>query len=84
MERTADASGADGWLMMSTSVFIKEISSHRRGQRSCGDVINHKTENSYVPNLACHHRRGDGKNKDAVLIADRNAAGWCGHRSRSP
>lgn len=65
---------------MSVLVFIMEISTHTAEGNVChGDVINHKTENSYVYAESGTVTTVGVKDlvvvqtKDAVLIADRNA-----------
>ncbi|MBA1870163.1 mannose-1-phosphate guanyltransferase [Escherichia coli] len=83
MERTADAVVVPmdaGWSDVGSWSSLWEISAHTAEGNVChGDVINHKTENSYVyaeSGLVTTVGVKDlvvVQTKDAVLIADRNA-----------
>ncbi len=65
MERTADAVVVPmdaGWSDVGSWSSLWEISAHTAEGNVChGDVINHKTENSYVyaESGPGHHRRGE-------------------------
>ncbi len=83
MERTADAVVVPmdaGWSDVGSWSSLWEISAHTAEGNVChGDVINHKTENSYVYAESGPVTTVGVKDlvvvqtKDAVLIADRNA-----------
>lgn len=83
MERTADAVVVPmdaGWSDVGSWSSLWEISAHTAEGNVChGDVINHKTENSYVyaeSGLVTTVGVKDlvvVQTKDAVLIADRNS-----------
>lgn len=83
MERTADAVVVPmdaGWSDVGSRSSLWEISAHTAEGNVChGDVINHKTENSYVYAESGTVTTVGVKDlvvvqtKDAVLIADRNA-----------
>ncbi len=83
MERTADAVVVPmdaGWSDVGSRSSLWEISAHTAEGNVChGDVINHKTENSYVYAESGTVTTVGVKDlvvvqtKDAVLITDRNA-----------